>query len=99
MAELKRIDDARVMLEGHVNKDTVPTLVEAGWKTLSAADTAQVVDLSGVSSADSSSLALLLEWTRRAEAASKPVSFEHFPDDMAALASVCGISELFPALS
>jgi phospholipid transport system transporter-binding protein len=52
------------------------------------------VDLRDVEPVDSSGVALLLEWKRRALAENKPISFQNIPPSMTSLALLYGVDEL-----
>jgi phospholipid transport system transporter-binding protein len=54
------------------------------------------VDLSAVSEADSSAIAVMLGWLRAAPALSAQLQFEHVPEGIAALADLYGVRELLP---
>lgn len=54
------------------------------------------VDLSGVSVADSSSLAMLVEWLRSAKAQHKDIVFTNMPQFMLDLGRVCGLDTILP---
>jgi len=55
---------------------------------------ATVIDLGGVSNADSSGVALLLAWQRRAREAGRQVSFVNVPDNVSKLAALYGVDSL-----
>lgn len=55
---------------------------------------AGVLDLSGISHVDSTAVSLLLELTRRAKAAGKPLRFEQPPARLATLAHFFGVSQM-----
>ncbi|WP_348946105.1 STAS domain-containing protein [Chitinibacter sp. FCG-7] len=52
------------------------------------------IDFSALSSADSSAVALLLEWQRRAQAAKRALRFAAMPSTLQQLISVYGVQEL-----
>lgn len=52
------------------------------------------VDLQGVDPVDSSGVAILLEWKRRALAEHKSISFQNIPPSMTSLAALYGVDEL-----
>jgi len=52
------------------------------------------IDLSGVSSANSAGLALLIEWLAVARRAGHVVTFHHIPDGLRQLAGVCQVDGL-----
>jgi len=57
---------------------------------------AGVVDLSSVGRVDSTAVALLLELTRRARSAGKPLRFTNVPASLLTLTDFFGITELVP---
>lgn len=57
---------------------------------------ASTVDLSGISRVDSSSVALLLELTRRARAEGKTLRFTQAPAKLATLMAFFDVDELLP---
>jgi len=76
---------------------TVPnaaTLLAAGFGIIK--ETAETIDLSAVSAADSSALAVMLGWMRAASASGRVVCFAHPPAGLQALAELYGISNLLP---
>jgi phospholipid transport system transporter-binding protein len=52
------------------------------------------IDFSGISSVDSSAVALLLEWRRQALARAKRLEFVNLPPNLLALARLYGVEEL-----
>jgi anti-anti-sigma factor len=54
------------------------------------------VDLSGVEQADSSSLAMLVDWIRAAKAQHKGIIFSNMPQFMLDLGRVCGVDSILP---
>lgn len=61
------------------------------------ADSAGVdIDLKGITRADSAGLALLVAWMRDAEQMKKNIRFLNIPDQMRAIATVCGLNGLLP---
>jgi phospholipid transport system transporter-binding protein len=52
-----------------------------------------VIDLSGVEEVDSAAVALLLKWRREALRVGKRLKLEHFPDNLASLAELYGVTE------
>jgi phospholipid transport system transporter-binding protein len=66
--------------------------LEQGCAALSAGET--VFDLGGVRAADSSALALMLAWQRRAQAHGRKLSFVNVPANVDALARLYGVDGL-----
>ena len=54
----------------------------------------RLINLSGVTSADSAGLALLIEWTRLGRKQNFPVKFENMPAQMLPLARLFGVDHL-----
>lgn len=66
--------------------------LEQGCAALGAGET--VFDLGGVKAADSSALALMLAWQRRAHAQGRVLAFANVPANIDALATLYGVQEL-----
>jgi anti-anti-sigma factor len=54
------------------------------------------VDLSGLEQADSTSLAMLIDWVRSAKAQHKDIGFSNMPQFMLDLGRVCGLDTILP---
>lgn len=77
-------DDQQLHLSGHLDLDTVPGLYRDTMSMFSQAKAPLIVDLSAIDYADSSGLALMLEWHSMAPADSKPV-FTRVPEHLTRL--------------
>jgi phospholipid transport system transporter-binding protein len=55
-----------------------------------------VVDMSGVTEADSSAISLVLEWTRRMHAANRKILFANLGESLVSIANLYGVMELIP---
>jgi phospholipid transport system transporter-binding protein len=55
-----------------------------------------VIDLDGITEADSTALSLMLEWRREALARGFRVAYANLPEAVRSLAAVYGIAELLP---
>ncbi|QJE00113.1 STAS domain-containing protein [Massilia forsythiae] len=66
--------------------------LEQGCTAIGAGET--VFDLGGVKAADSSALALMLAWQRRAHAQGRALAFANVPANIDALAKLYGVDEL-----
>ncbi|MDR1228272.1 MAG: STAS domain-containing protein [Azoarcus sp.] len=80
-----------VKLEGTLTFQTVAASLE---RPLPAGDF--IIDLGGVTQADSAALALLLAWLRRAKAGGGRVELRALPESLRALAKLYGIDALLP---
>jgi phospholipid transport system transporter-binding protein len=86
----------RYLIEGQVTLDNVGDLIAEG----AAFDGDRViVDLAGVTRADSSVLSLLLEWTRRFAGSGRPIVFANLSPDLQSLADLYGVVDLIPVLA
>lgn len=72
--------------------DNAQAALAQGCAALSAGDT--VFDLGGVKAADSTALALMLAWQRRAREQGRSVKFINVPANVDALASLYGVDGL-----
>lgn len=73
---------------------TAPQALEQGAAAIRAGET--VFDLSGVQAADSSGVAMLLAWQRRARDAGHRLTFVNVPDNVQKLAALYGVDSLLP---
>ena len=83
----------RYLIDGPVTLDNVGDLIAEG----AALDGDRVIiDLAGVTRADSSVLSLLLEWTRRFSGSGKQIVFANLSRDLQSLAELYGVVDLIP---
>jgi phospholipid transport system transporter-binding protein len=71
---------------------TARAALAQGAAAIDAGET--VFDLGGVKSADSSGVALMLAWQRRARAAGRSLSFINVPPNLVTLAGLYGVDTL-----
>jgi phospholipid transport system transporter-binding protein len=81
---------------GPVTLRNAAALRVAGLRLLEGGDA--VVDLSGVTEADSAAVSLLLEWRRAADAAGRSIRFEQPTGPLRSLATLYNVHELLPGL-
>lgn len=87
-----RREGDRLLLEGVVTLQTVPDLLPQG---LALIDRQTVtIDLAGVTAADSSAVALLLEWMRAAARAGRRIDYLHLGNSLESLVALYGVTEL-----
>jgi phospholipid transport system transporter-binding protein len=86
--------DGRYRIRGPVTLDTVKPLLEDGTHRFDAADVR--VDLSGVTSADSSAVALLLAWMRAAARRGHRIRYENLTENLKSLIELYELEELLP---
>jgi phospholipid transport system transporter-binding protein len=90
-----RREGDRLLLSGEVTYQTVTGLLAQG--PASQGGGVAVVDMGGVTRADSSALALLLEWLRGAGRSGARLRVENLTPDLASLARLYGVEELLGA--
>ena len=96
MASLKAVKGGCFLLEGDISKRNVPALMDSGWQVLSLAEQSTLtIDFSMVVHADSATLAMILEWMKRVQSSSRQLTFTNFPEELHALASICGLDQFF----
>jgi phospholipid transport system transporter-binding protein len=86
-------DGNRYLIDGPVTLDNVGKLIAEG--TAFDGDIV-IVDLAGVTRADSSVLSLLLEWTRRFTSSGRRIVFANLSHDLQSLADLYGVVDLIP---
>jgi phospholipid transport system transporter-binding protein len=89
-----RREGDRLILEGAVTIEEVPGLLSQGLALLSPGETR--IDLAGVTTADSSAVALLLEWLRVAQRAGDRIVYLNLDNSLKSLADLYGVTELLP---
>lgn len=91
-----RREGDRLVLEGAVTIEEVPGLLPQGLALLSQGETR--IDLAGVTTADSSAVALLLEWLRVAERGGDRIVYLNLDNSLRSLADLYGVTELLPVV-
>ncbi len=91
---MARREGNRLLLDGAVSAETVPSLLGEGAAQL--ANGVEIVDFAAVTQVDSAALALALEWLREARAAGRTIRFANLPRAMENLARLYAVDELLP---
>jgi phospholipid transport system transporter-binding protein len=86
----------RCRIQGPVTLLNAEALRAQGLQLLAGQDA--VVDLSGVTQADSAALSLLMEWSRAAKASGRTLRFESANTNLRTLAELYDVRELLPGL-
>jgi phospholipid transport system transporter-binding protein len=94
-AHLHRRQDGVWELGGDITLASVPSLYPNG-EALAASGQEIVVDMGPVGRIDSSSIALMLSWSRAARSAQRSLSFRNVPPQIVSVARLCGVLELLP---
>jgi phospholipid transport system transporter-binding protein len=84
----------RYLIDGPVTLDNVGDLIAEG---AAFEGDRVVVDLAGVTRADSSVLSLLLEWTRRFSGSGRQIAFANLSHNLQSMAQLYGVVDLIPA--
>lgn len=83
-------------VEGDVTFATIPPLWRKSRRQLNAASGQVVIDLAGVSQADSAALALLVEWLQVAERRGFTLCFRNLPPHLVAMAQTYDLKPILP---
>lgn len=86
-------------LEGPLSFESLPRVLaeSAAYEAKPDLPDRLTIDFAGVTAVDSSAVALLLEWRRRALSHKKELSFENLPANLLALAELYGVTDLIQA--
>ena len=80
-------------LSGALNFANAGRLLSAGSASINAREVS-VIDLAGVTGADSAGLALLIEWLSVAQAAGQSLRYDNVPAQLLQLARLCDVEAL-----
>ena len=88
--------DGRLLVKSAMTLESARALQEAGRALLATG--AVVFDFSEVVEADSSAIAIMLDWLRQGKALGVAVSFAGIPPTVHSLADLYGVAELLPQI-
>jgi phospholipid transport system transporter-binding protein len=91
---LQALGEGRFSVGGSLDAVSVIDIFEAGKKQFAGLRQVEI-DLAGVTDADSSGLALLLEWLRLARIHDQTLRFRNLPPQISALARISEVDDLF----
>jgi len=86
--------DNHLTVSGDLNFATVVHLWKSSTALMNSGSATLYFDLSGVTSANSAGLALLLEWLKYAKQKNKSIEFDQIPEQLLSIAKVSGIAEM-----
>ena len=92
---IARVADGSYRVTGHLVFDSVRDVLRASSSVFQS-EPQLSIDLSGVESADSAGLALLIEWYCSAEKAKRAIRFTGLPAQLRALAKISDIESVLP---
>ena len=93
-ADIQLRDTDHASVTGELTFSTAPALLERSV-SLKSASGKLIVDLQGVTRADSAGLALLVEWLRLARASGRDIHYVNLPDQLLRVVRVSGLEQLF----
>jgi len=83
----------RYLIDGPVTLDNIGILISEG---AAFEGDSVIVDLAGVTGADSSALSLLMEWMRRFGSSGRHIAFANVSHNLLSLAELYGVVDLIP---
>ena len=87
----------RVRIDGRLDFETARDTLGRVSAAIEGAPSALVVDLAGVTRANSAGLALMIEWLGVARRAGREVRFANVPEGLRQLARVCQVDRMLDA--
>jgi len=84
----------RYLIEGPVTLAGVSALLAEGVRSFEGNPV--LVDLSGVTEADSSAISLMLEWTRSMHGSNRQIFFANLGESLVSIANLYGVTDLIP---
>lgn len=97
MAKIEVVtDNNKVYLKGDISFETVIDALKINIFPRDSATKTIYVDFSGIEYADSSGLALMVNWLRQAKKRNVDVQFTHIPKKLIALAGMSNLEQVLP---
>lgn len=93
---LEKRDEGCLMLKGVLTMQTVPELEKQARPLFSPGQGKFCIDLAAVQHADSSALALLLEWQRMARRLNTVITYRNLPEQLMQIAQVSELEDILP---
>lgn len=94
-AQLKRLEAGKIEVAGSLSFNNVADLLSHSAVFFKKSESL-VFDLGNVENADSSGLALLVEWVKMAKQSGQSLSFQRIPKQMLDIARLSDLDELLP---
>ncbi|MGD8783499.1 MAG: STAS domain-containing protein [Thioalkalispiraceae bacterium] len=95
---LEKIDKQHYSLAGELTMKNVPQVARESAPLVARMEGEIVIDLSGITRADSAGLALLLEWLRLTRRQNVNLRFEQLPKQLMSIARVCELHSVLPII-
>lgn len=96
MSASMHFSEGVIRVSGELNAASVPQLLTDAQPLFQQSGKQVSIDLSDVSRADSSGLALLIDWMRSAQKQQQQLSFRRLPEQLLEMARVSGIEDILP---
>ena len=96
LSSISRREDGAYVVRGELTFTTVSPLLKHSKAMFSGDHNPIVVDLDGVTRADSAGLSLLIQWWRQARTQGQEIVYVNLPQQMLAMARLGGLDELLP---
>ena len=94
MGIIKKSNQGRFLVSGVLTFATVTKVFANSKNLFKDAPDHLVIDLTEVERADSAGLALLVEWLAVATHLNRTLTFEHVPEQLTTLASMCSVDKI-----
>lgn len=75
-------------------KSVTGLLNNAGAEHSGSGDNTMTIDMSGISSANSAGLAVMIEWLAVVQRSDQKITFENIPDSLHQISTVCQVDSL-----
>jgi len=95
-ATVKISRDGVLQVSGRIGFDNAPELGRQAEPLILAGSGPLCLDMSTVTFCNSACLALLLAWLRAARKAGRTIEIRNFPENLASLAEIAGITDFLP---
>jgi phospholipid transport system transporter-binding protein len=95
-SRISQQDPQHFRVEGELNMETVPALLQAMASQFPTIGNEAYIDLAGVTRSDSAGLALLVEWLRLAKIRNIRLQFHNLPSQLRDIARVSDLLPLLP---
>ncbi len=96
MARILRQSIGKYQLEGELDFDSVPALLEDSIALFSQDESDLEIDMAGIQRANSAALGLMLEWMQFAQQRNRGIYFLHVPDHLLDIAHVSDLDNILP---
>jgi phospholipid transport system transporter-binding protein len=94
-----RIENNTLYLCGDLDFSNAILIYQQSQSLFSSGASALVIDFSGLRSANSVVMALIIDWMRRAKRADKSIQFKHLSSDVMSLARASGLDKVIAPVS